>query len=617
MEFAKSRMLIYTAATLLVVYLVLLLGTTFHSQGQLNQAARQSLSFELEKRASALSYFYSERRADIERLATDNALSVFFSNRALGMSMEYGLRASLLTMRQLAAAMVDTRRLDGVPIYRRLVIRDLEGEILVDKGHDSGGAVFWGEASATGTASTELLVTSGPEPRVYVRATVRHRETPVAVILALIDQEVVSDRLVRSLSEDEPQGIRLMARGAPETEPPATDSRLAAWVERLPPGWLEHLPERLLERLVAPASEPQPERLAEPIPDTPFELVFTGDPRQAAGILASRLYFYALAFLALALLGLLAFMAVQIQTRETALVTSRDALAEANARLLASQRQLVQSEKMASLGTLAAGVAHEINNPMGFIQGNLSTLGEYQRVLRGLVEDYRALVESRADTEPELQRRWSERLGGEDFDFLSEDIDSLVADSLEGSRRVAAIVAGLRSFAHSGESRDESVDVNECVRAALTIAGNELKYKADVVHDPVELPSIRGNAAQITQVLVNLLVNAAQAIEDWGEIHIETVVEGRFVVVRVRDTGCGIELRHLDQLFTPFFTTKPVGSGTGLGLSISQGLVESHGGHIQVESERGRGSRFSISLPIAGVVRATIGSTTSEDSFRR
>ena len=599
MEFAKSRMLIYTAATLLVVYLVLLLGTTFHSQGQVNQAAHQSLSFELEKRASALSYFYSERRADIERLATDNALSVFFSNRALGMSMEYGLRASLLTMRRLAADMVDTRRLDGVPIYRRLVIRDLEGEILVDKGQDSGGAVFWDEASATGTAPTELLVTSGPEPRVYVRATVRHRETPVAVILALIDQEVVSDRLVRSLSEDEPHGIRLMARGAPETEPPATDSRLAAWGERLPLGLAEHLP----ERLVTLASEPQPERLAEPIADVPFELVFTGDLQQAAGILASRLYFYALAFLALALLGLLAFMAVQIQTRETALISSRDALAEANARLLASQRQLVQSEKMASLGTLAAGVAHEINNPMGFIQGNLSTLDEYQQVLRGLVEDYRALVEARAEHEPELQRRWSARLGGEDIDFLLEDIESLVADSLEGSRRVAAIVAGLRNFAHSGESRDEAVDVDECVRAALTIANNELKFKADVVYDPGERPLIRGNAAQITQVLVNLLVNAAQAIEDWGQIHVETEVEGRFVVVHVRDSGRGIEPQHLDQLFTPFFTTKPVGSGTGLGLSISHGLVESHGGHIQVESEPGRGSRFSIHLPITGVGR--------------
>lgn len=596
MEFAKSRMLIYTAATLLVVYLVLLLGTTFHSQGQLNQAARQSLSFELEKRASALSYFYSERRADIERLATDNALSVFFSNRALGMSMEYGLRASLLTMRQLAAAMADSRRLDGLPIYRRLVIQDLAGEILADEGRDSEGAIFWDAASATAVASTELLMTSDPDPKLYVRATVMHRETPVAVILALIDQTVVIDRLVRNLSEAESHGIALMARGNPETTPLSQDLWFAALIEPRP--------EWLVERPVEVVSEPRPERLAKPIADTPFELVFTGDPRHAGGILASRAYFYALAFLAVALLGLLGFMAVQIQTRETALITNRDALAEANARLLASQRQLIQSEKMASLGTLAAGVAHEINNPMGFIQGNLSTLDEYQRVLRGLVEDYRVLVEARAEHEPELRRRWSERLDGEDIDFVLEDIESLVADSLEGSRRVAAIVAGLRSFAHSGESREESVDVNECVRAALTIANNELKFKADLVHEAGEVPLIRGNTAQITQVLVNLLVNAAQAIEDWGQIHVETGAEGRFVVVRVRDTGCGIEPQHLDQLFTPFFTTKPVGSGTGLGLSISQGLVESHGGHIQVESEPGRGSRFSIHLPIAGVGRA-------------
>ena len=604
MEFAKSRLLIHAAAMLLVVYLLLLLGTTFHSQEQLSQAARQSLSFELEKRASALSYFYSERQADIERLAADNALVVFFSNRALGMSMQYGLRASLLTMRQLAAAMVDTRRLDGLPIYRRLVIQDLEGEILVDKGHDAGDAAFWNDAAATESTAAELLVTPDQEPQVYVRATVMHRATPVAIILALIDQEVVSDRLVRDLSEAESYGIVLMARGAPERASPSSSPWFAALVERLPDGLREQLPEWLIERLIEWMAEPQFERLAKPIAETPFELVFTGDLRQAGGILASRVYFYALAFLAVALLGLLGFMAAQIQARETALITSRDALAESSARLLASQRQLIQSEKMASLGTLAAGVAHEINNPMGFIQGNLSALNDYQRVLRGLIEDYRNLIEARAECEPELQQRWSARLEGEDIDFLLEDIESLVADSLEGSRRVTAIVAGLRSFAHSGESRDESVDVNECVRAALTIANNELKYKADVTHDLIELPSIRGNTAQITQVLVNIFVNAAQAIEGWGEIHIETGVEGRFVVVHVRDTGCGIEPQHLDQLFTPFFTTKPVGFGTGLGLSISHGLVESHGGHIQVESEPGRGSRFSIHLPIAGVGRA-------------
>lgn len=571
MEFAKSRILIHAAATLLVVYLVLLLGTTFHSQGQLNQAARQSLLFELEKRASALSYFYSERRADIERLAADNALVVFFSNRALGMSMEYGLRASLLTMDRLAAAMVDTRRLDGEPIYRRLVIQDLDGEILVDEGRDAGGEIFWDETAVTEAAPAALRVTSAPVPDVHVCATVMHRETPVAVIRALVDQKVVSDRLVRNLSEDEPQDIRLMARGAPE---------------------------------ISPAFKSQPERLTKPIADTPFELVFAGDPRRAGGILASRAYFYALAFLAVALLGLLGFMAAQIQARETALITSRDALAEANARLLASQKQLIQSEKMASLGTLAAGVAHEINNPMGVIQGNLSTLDEYQRVLRGLIEDYRALIEARAEREPELRQRWNARLDGENIDFVLEDIESLVADSLDGSQRVTAIVAGLRSFAHSGESREESVDLNECVRAALTIAGNELKYKADVRYDPGEVPPICGNAAQITQVLVNLLVNAAQSIERWGQVQVETRLEGRFAVVRIRDTGCGIESRHLDQLFTPFFTTKPVGSGTGLGLSISHGLVESHGGHIQVESEPGRGSLFSVSLPVAGVDRA-------------
>lgn len=566
MEFNKSRLLIHAAATLLVVYLILLLGTTFYSQGELNRAAQQSLHFELQKRASALSYFYSERRADIQRLAEENALIVFFSNRALGMSMEYGLRTSLLTMSTLAETMVDTRRMDGVPIYRRIVIQDLEGEILVDEGRDAGRSVFWAEASAPPAAAPELSVTPDADPRVYLRASVMHRDTPVAVILALVDHEAAIDRLVRHAGEAGQYAIGL-ASAVTGGDSGATGSDRG-------------------------------ERLVEPIAGTPFEILFTDDPRRAGGILASRAYFGALALLAVALLILLGFMAWQIQARERALVTSHDELAEANRRLLASQKQLIQSEKMASLGTLAAGVAHEINNPMGCIQGNLSNLCDYQRVLRRLVEDYRALVEARAAVEPDLQRRWNEALDGEDIDFLLEDFDSLVADSLEGSRRVAAIVAGLRSFAHSGESRDEAVDINGCVKAALTIANNELKYKAAVESDFADLPPLRGNAAHITQVVVSLLVNAAQAIEGWGQIHVETRREGAFVVVRVRDTGQGIEPRHLDQVFTPFFTTKPVGTGTGLGLSISHGIVESHGGHIQVESAPGCGSLFSVILPI-------------------
>lgn len=293
-------------------------------------------------------------------------------------------------------------------------------------------------------------------------------------------------------------------------------------------------------------------------------------------------------------------MAAKVSAREQSIVAASQELTAANERLRASQKQLIQSEKMASLGTLAAGVAHEINNPIGFIQSNIGNLREYQAVLLPLVEDYRDLVRARAEAEPELLEKWNRRLQGEDLDFLLEDMESLVKDTAEGSRRVAEIVAGLRKFSHSGGSRDEWLDVNDCVSTALNLVGNELKYKAEVVEQYLgELPLIRGNQGQITQVLVNLLVNAAQAMDSPGRIKVETRVLENSVLVRVSDTGHGISAEHMDHLFTPFFTTKEVGTGTGLGLSISHGLVESHGGSISVESEPGRGSVFSVELPLS------------------
>lgn len=294
-------------------------------------------------------------------------------------------------------------------------------------------------------------------------------------------------------------------------------------------------------------------------------------------------------------------MAKRIAEREDALRTSKEALASALERLLSTQERLLQQEKMASLGTLAAGVAHEINNPIGFIQGNVATLREYMAVLAPLVRDYQALVAARAQSEPELVRAWEARICSEDVDFLLEDLDSLLGDTAEGGQRVARIVDGLRSFAHGGESEDEPTDVNACVISALNLANNAIKYKAEVIRDLGDVPRILGNADQLTQILVNLLVNAAQAIIEHGQITITTSASKTEVCVRVGDTGAGIAPELLGKLFLPFFTTKPVGAGTGLGLSISQGIAERHGGRLEVSSVVGQGSTFTLTLPIRTV----------------
>jgi len=214
------------------------------------------------------------------------------------------------------------------------------------------------------------------------------------------------------------------------------------------------------------------------------------------------------------------------------------------------------------------------------------------------VEDYRELARTRSQAEPVLAQRLRDRLQGEDLDFMLQDIDSLLSDVSDGGKRVAEIVAGLRSFARADDSKADAVDLNECVDTALNLAWNEIKYKAEVDKRLEDLPRILANEGQITQVLVNLLVNAAQAIEEQGRIEVETRALPGEIRLSVRDNGKGIPSTDVEHLFEPFFTTKEVGTGTGLGLSISHGIVESHGGRIDVESEPGKGARFTIVFPL-------------------
>lgn len=273
---------------------------------------------------------------------------------------------------------------------------------------------------------------------------------------------------------------------------------------------------------------------------------------------------------------------------------------QAHSSLKDAQAQLVQSEKLATVGQLAAGVAHEINNPIGFIMSNLGTLKSYSKVMAGLISGYRQHTQG-ADAEPGsvlAQLRKTEET--EDIEYILEDILGLVSESLDGTNRVKEIVQGLKSFSRIDDSAETAADLNEGLDATLKVVANELKYKCDIVRDYGELPLVPCTLAQLNQVFMNLLVNAAHAMEDHGSITITTRTENEYAVVEVRDTGTGIPEDKIGSIFDPFFTTKPVGSGTGLGLSISYGIIEEHGGNISVESEVGVGTTFTIRLPLAG-----------------
>ncbi|MCG8369468.1 MAG: ATP-binding protein, partial [Proteobacteria bacterium] len=272
-----------------------------------------------------------------------------------------------------------------------------------------------------------------------------------------------------------------------------------------------------------------------------------------------------------------------------------------------AQGQLFQSEKMASVGMLAAGVAHEINNPIAFITSNLNSLNNYHRDVFGMLDAYAEIEQRVSDTGLVTVDSLKQAVR---LDDLRKDVRQILDECRDGLTRVRKILENLKSFSRKGESDWQQADLHEELERALTLATNEIKYKADVVRNYGDLPQVRCIPSRIGQVFLNLLVNAAHAIEGRGRITITTSVtaappdleagaagEGEWVRVDVSDTGCGIDAATAARIFEPFFTTKDVGKGTGLGLSVSHGIIRDHGGRIGVESEPGRGTTFSIRLP--------------------
>jgi len=283
------------------------------------------------------------------------------------------------------------------------------------------------------------------------------------------------------------------------------------------------------------------------------------------------------------------------------LLRSNHALQALNEQLSQAQAQLVQSEKMASIGQLAAGVAHEINNPIGYIYSNLGTLERYIADLFRMLSAYEA-AEAALQGRPEGARLAALR-DEIDLDYLKEDIPSLMSETREGAERVRKIVRDLKDFSHVDTRRECAwVDLHRGIESTLNIVNNEIKYRADVVRDFGELPEVHCVPSELNQVFMNLLVNAAQAMDPnrRGTITIRTRAAGDEVTVEIADDGCGIPPDRLGRIFDPFFTTKPVGEGTGLGLSLSYGIVRKHGGHIEARSTPGSGTAFRLTLPVHG-----------------
>jgi len=270
------------------------------------------------------------------------------------------------------------------------------------------------------------------------------------------------------------------------------------------------------------------------------------------------------------------------------------------------QSQLIQQEKMAGIGQLSAGIAHEINNPLGYTQSNLATLQKYLDKIKDFLDTLNN-IEGTLQTEPTDDVlnilntiRTSQKKNK--INIISNDIEDIIGESITGLTRIEKIVKSLLGFARSSTSEFEDYDLNKGIIDTLAVANNEIKYVATVVEEPGDIPHIEAAGGSINQVLLNLIINAVHAIKDTsnkGIITLKTFEKNDSVYCSITDNGIGISKKNLDSIFTPFFTTKPVGTGTGLGLSIAYDIiVNKHAGEIKIESEEGKGTTFILRLPI-------------------
>lgn len=287
-------------------------------------------------------------------------------------------------------------------------------------------------------------------------------------------------------------------------------------------------------------------------------------------------------------------IAIERKKAESALKTKLKELQQSNHELQQIQQQLIESEKLASLGQLSAGVAHEINNPVGFVLSNLNTMSDYIDELKLAMQP---LINLKPDTSAEeILNQWQALSEQYDTDFLMSDTEAILSSSINGLERVKDIVSDLGSFARMDTDELAEIDINEVIQSALNIVKNELKYKHTVELALTPELGIWGNDGQLQQVFINLFVNAKHAMADGGCLKVTSGKVKERVFVSVKDEGTGITPEALKEIFTPFYTTKPPGEGTGLGLSISYSILQRHHAKVKVRSELGVGTEFILSF---------------------
>lgn len=648
------------AALLLIGFVCNLLGMTYRSQQHLQKTAMIRLQENLAGQAQAEGYFILERRNDIRNMASSSTTEAYFLNKALGMSMEYGLIGSLNNIVSQFRHLNDSSIVNSGSIYARLALFSLEGDLLAAYHNNSPKPILkdeWEAVSRNGTCDVTVSVDRLNPGFLLFTAPVLLQNKIVGHMAGWVSLTVIHERFmkIRRMEETVANGpmdrFFLVSEATGTVTGNAQDSIPLADILQITAAYRKTaIKSRPLEDPWFYAWENSGSgkhliALTAGLDGLDIQLIHILEQQQIMDIHGPVNLFITLGLVSAAVIGIF-FVVLRYGTRAQVLTARLSESAKKNAEIMQANKrlageihqrlqaeqnlrlvnesleervrergrelekiheQMIIQEKMASVGQLASGIAHELNNPLHFIVMNYASLSEYSEIIADSFEACRAFIAAvkAVDPKPTEYQTLCAREPDLNLEFVLEDMPNLIRESRRGFERMKHIIQSLQDFSYVDRTGDyRYYNINAGITDALVITKNAYKYVADAITDLGAIPEIRCLPEKLNQVFLNLLINSVHAIQtlqrpERGQIFIRTWNNDTHLHCEIADDGPGIPPEIRSRIFEPFFTTKPPGQGTGLGLSICYDIiVEKHHGTLKADCPESGGTVFSISIPV-------------------